>query len=54
MLMMLSSNSRRDDDFMRIVPLFALSQDVSVDNTSSFDLELDRSSEVEREVEAIL
>jgi len=54
MLMVLSSNPGSDNDFVRVVSLFSFSQDVCVDNTSGFDLEFDRSSEVEGEVKAVL
>jgi hypothetical protein len=54
MLVMLSGDPRGDDDLVGIVPRFVLGQDVGVDDPRSLDFELDGTSEIEGEVEAVL
>jgi hypothetical protein len=54
MLVMLSGDSRGDDNLVGIVPRLVFGQDVGVDDPRSLDFELDGTSEVEGEVEPVL
>lgn len=54
MLVVLSGDPRGDDDLVRRVLGFSLCQDVCVHDTSSLDLELNRTSQIKGKVEAVL